>query len=365
MRLREADWASFRLPYAAPFATAHGVEHVREGLLLRLRADTGHEGLGEASPVTAFGGGSAADARAVAAGITLRLAGITQEEADALLAGLDLSLPGAAAVACALDTALLDLRARQADVPLARLLTDQPRTAVAVNATVGAADTTVACAAATRAVEQGFRCVKLKVGVVGGADAELARLAAVRAAVGPGVALRIDANGAWDVGQAIAILRAAAPLGLELAEQPVPADDLSGMARVRAAVTVPIAADEPVGTPEQAARVIAADAADLLVVKPMLAGGLRPALRIIEAARAAGLGTIVTTTIDSGVGCAAALHLAAALPEPALACGLATGPLLAGDLVAHPLAASRGSMALPATPGLGVVLDEAALVRWR
>src|SRR5262249_50094055 len=154
--------------------------------------------------------------------------------------------------------------------------------------------------------------------------AELARIAAIRATLGADVRLRIDANAAWDVPEAIAIIRAAERYQLELVEQPVA--DLAGMAQVRAASPTPIAADESVGGPPHATKVIAAGAADVLVIKPMMAGGLRRARAIIVQAQLAGLQALVTTTIDAGVGVAAALHLAATLP-PQLACGLATGPL--------------------------------------
>src|SRR5204863_9324885 len=113
---------------------------------------------------------------------------------------------------------------------------------------------------------------KLKVGVLSTREAELARIAAVRATIGADVRLRIDANGAWDVPEAIAIIRAAERYQLELVEQPVAAFDLAGMALVRASIHTPIAADESVGGPEQAAQVIAASAADVLVIKPMMAG---------------------------------------------------------------------------------------------
>jgi L-alanine-DL-glutamate epimerase-like enolase superfamily enzyme len=169
--------------------------------------------------------------------------------------------------------------------------------------------------------------------------------------------LRIDANAAWDVPEAIAIIRAAERYQLELIEQPVAAHDLAGMAQVRAAVHTPIAADESVGGPEQAERVIAAGAADILVIKPMMAGGLRRARAIIAQAQLAGLATFVTTTIDTGVGVAAALHLAATLPTP-LACGLATSQLLVGDLLVQPMIVRNGALHVPDQPGLGVRIDE-------
>nr|HRC77440.1 enolase C-terminal domain-like protein [Kouleothrix sp.] len=122
--------------------------------------------------------------------------------------------------------------------------------------------------------------------------------------------------------------------------------------------------DEAVGGPAQARRVISAGAADVLVLKPMMAGGLRRGRAIIALAQAAGMQTIVTTTIDSGVGVAAALHLAATLPAPPPACGLATGTLLAGDLLVQPVIIRNGAIRLPVQPGLGVRLDERQLARY-
>lgn len=364
MMIETVAWLPFRLPFSAPFATAHGPAADREGLLLRLSLAGGLTGLGEATPTPAFGGGDLPAALGALAGLAPRLPGRSLAAAEGLLADLDHARPGVTAVAAALDCALCDLRAQQAGVALAQWLGGDPARAVPVNATVGAPAPATAAAAARHAVQSGFGCVKLKVGAAGSIEAELDRIAAVRAAMGPDPCLRLDANGAWDSTTAIALIRAAERYTLELVEQPVAPADLSGMARVRAAVDTPIAADEPVGRLEQARRVVAAAAAAVLVVKPMLAGGLRPARQIIALAQQAGLRVIVTNTIDAGVGTAAALHLAATLPAPPLACGLATGSLLAADLITPSLAVEAGTMRVPPGPGLGVTLDAAQLARY-
>ncbi|MDO8612704.1 MAG: enolase C-terminal domain-like protein, partial [Dehalococcoidia bacterium] len=163
---------------------------------------------------------------------------------------------------------------------------------------------------------------------------------------------------------AVLAIRSLAEFGLELVEQPVPPGDPEGLARVRAACGVPIAADEDVTDAAAAARLLEAGAVDALVVKPMVVGGLRAGLEIAAVAKEAAASVIVTTTVDAGVGTAAALHLAAALPDEGPAHGLATGSLLAADVVARPLAVRAGRMALPEGPGLGVELDEGALARY-
>jgi|DewCreStandDraft_1066081.scaffolds.fasta_scaffold00058_116 o-succinylbenzoate synthase len=359
MRICRVAWMPFRLPFATTFATARGMAAAREGLLLRLESTDGLEGLGEASPLPAFGGGTVEDVRALLHELAPALVGVEVEQAEAVLETLDMHRPGAAAVACAVDTALLDLSGRSAGRPVAALLGGQPGRAIPVNATIGWPDAGAAADAAVRAIAEGFRCVKLKVGLAGSVEAERARIAQVRRAIGPQAALRLDANGAWSPDLAIEVLRAVEAYGIEFVEQPVPADDLEGLARVRAGCRVPVAADEAACTPEQARRVVAAGAADILIVKPMAAGGLRAGRTIIALAAEAGLRALVTTTIDSGVGVAAALHLAAVLPDPPPACGLATAMLLDGDLIRPRPFPQDGTMRVPATPGLGVALDPA------
>lgn len=169
--------------------------------------------------------------------------------------------------------------------------------------------------------------------------------------------------------QAVRTIRSLAEFGLEYVEQPVAPGNLKGMARVRRDAGVPIAADEDVAGVEAARRLLETGAVDTLVIKPMVVGGLRPAMEIAAMAGRAGVSVVVTTTVDAGVGTAAALHLAAALSEEGPACGLATGSLLAADIVARSLETREGRTVLPAGPGLGVELDEGALVRcsvgWR
>jgi o-succinylbenzoate synthase len=361
VRIARIGWVRFDLPFHRQFQTAHGPIATRSGVLLRLQADDGTEGFGEAAPLPGFGGEPLAAVLAGVQDLGPKLVGRSLAEAAATATGLVAARP---ALAFALDTALHDLRAQGAAVPVARLLGGDPTRPVPINAVIGDADPADAAAAARRAADAGFGCVKLKVGVAGAADAEVARVGAVRAALGPSRRLRLDANEAWTVEAAIAIIRAAEPFDLELVEQPVDRRDLTGLARVRAALGVPIAADEAVGTVANARAVIAAGAADVLVVKPMLAGGLGPARDLIDLATAAGLRALVTTTLDGGVGVAAALHLAAALPSPALASGLATASLLAADLLQVPLAVDAGTMRVPPLPGLGVRLDPAQVQRY-
>jgi o-succinylbenzoate synthase len=359
--LVRAEIARYRLPFVGQFATASERPRLREGLLLRLTDRDGLVGLGEAAPLASFGGGTVDQTLPILLDLARASLARPAEELEQLLAQASPEPPGAAAALCAVETALLDLQAQRLGRPLAGLLSGQPARSVAVNAMLGG---TAGPDQARQAAQAGFNCLKLKVGLLASEAEEVERVRAVRAAIGPRRQLRLDANGAWSVEQAIRLLDRLEPLGLALVEQPVPADDLAGLAAVRAATAIPIAADEAVRGPAQARRVIAAGAADLLVVKPMLAGGPRRALEIVALAAAAGLGALVTTTIEAGPGLALALHLAASLPAPRPACGLATAALLADDLIEPGLPIDGGRLTLPTAPGLGVRLEPDALKRY-
>lgn len=168
---------------------------------------------------------------------------------------------------------------------------------------------------------------------------------AVRDALGPAGRLRVDANGAWDTGEAVRRLKRLDRYDLEYAEQPCAT--LEELAAVRRACDVPIAADESIRRAEDPLRVRAAEAADVAVVKVQPLGGVRAALRVVEAC---GLPAVVSSAVETSVGPAAGLALAAALPALPYACGLGTRSLLSGDVVAEPLVPVGGRLAVRRPP---------------
>ncbi|KHL05636.1 o-succinylbenzoate synthase [Sinomonas humi] len=203
--------------------------------------------------------------------------------------------------------------------------------------------------------------VKVKVAERGQTLADdLARVAAVREAL-PHADVRVDANAAWTVDEAVEALTALAPFGLEYAEQPTAG--IEGLAEVRSrlrasGLRVPIAADESVRKAEDPLRVARAGAADLIIVKAAPLGGVRRALEIV---REAGLPAVVSSALDTSVGLAAGVALAAALPELPHACGLGTGALFAYDVARSPLV-PRGGV-LPVAPvAAGEVVPDPALL---
>lgn len=216
------------------------------------------------------------------------------------------------------------------------------RQTIPVNVTVPAVD-----AARARAIvlaSGGCRTAKVKVAEPGqsAADDE-ARLEAVRDALGPDGRIRVDANTAWDVDEAVARLAAydRAAGGLEYAEQPV--RTVEELAALRRRTHVPLAADESVRRADDPMAVARAAAADVVVLKVQPLGGVRACLQLAERM---GLPVVVSSALESSVGLAAGLALAAALPELPYACGLATAQLLADDLVTDPLLPVDGAIAV-------------------
>lgn len=229
------------------------------------------------------------------------------------------------------------------------------RDRVPVNTTVPAVDATTAAA---MVAASGCDTAKVKVAEPGQELAtDVERVAAVRAALGPGGAVRVDANAAWDVETAVLAIarldRAAG--GLEYVEQPC--RTLGELRAVRRRVRVPLAADESVRTAEDPLAIAGLDAADLIVVKVQPLGGVLRALEVIEHA---GLPAVVSSALETSVGLAAGVALAAALPELPYACGLGTAALLASDVTDRPLLPHGGQVEVRRVVPGSALLDQHA-----
>jgi len=326
-----------------PLETAYGSIAERELVLVRLGDEDGAVGYGEAAPLEPYDGVSIE--RAAAA---LEAYAPVLEEAGEMNGAQVLEacrrvddLPvGLAAV----DMALWDKAGRRAGKPVAALLSDAPAETVSVNATLTAMDRAGCSEQAARAVARGYGCLKLKVGLADDAG----RVAAVRAAAGPEVALRLDANGAWDVEEAVRSIEALSPAGLELVEEPT--HGLEAMRMVRERVAVRVSIDETAG--ERGA--LASGVADAVCLKVARCGGIAGLVAAATLVRLAGAEVYLASTLDGPLGVAAALQAAAALASrgPMPPSGLATLSLFEG--IEDPLPAHDGAIALPSGPGLGV-----------
>jgi o-succinylbenzoate synthase len=334
---------SFSLQVDSPLTTASGQITERRGFLVGIQQD-GVWGVGEATPLPGWTESYEACRTAL---------NTAAQSTNAVIKTPDPTDTPAAAHA--VELAELDAAARRDNRPLAAVLregvfdVDHPLPdSVPVNATIGDGSVDETVNAATTAVDEGFDWLKLKVGArKPGLD--LVRVQAVREAVDDGVSLRLDVNGGWNRSTARAMVDRLAAVGIEYLEQPLPADDLEGLAELRGH-GVDIAVDESLAE-QSLSAVLSAGAADVAVIKSMAVGGPRRTVEAAATARAAGIEPVVTTTVDGVVARTAAVHAAAAIPD-VTACGLATGSLLATDLADDPVPIADGRAQLPAGNGL-------------
>jgi o-succinylbenzoate synthase len=366
MKIIDIQWQTYRVPFAGEFHSAHGVLEAREGIIVQVTTNGGITGIGEMAPLPMFNGSSLADAHSLLHVLADYLKHTTLDEALELLTAERIS-PMNAPTLCGLEIALLDTLGKARDRSISTLLTPPdftPRASVTVNTIISAKATKAAAEAALKARSNSFACVKLKVGLGLSIWEEVERIATVRDAIGPSMHLRLDANEAWQFEEAFAILSQCVPYDIQYIEQPLSALDLSGMRTLRHEVPIAIAVDEAIHDLESVYVALDNEAADFLVIKPQLAGGLRIAQEMIQVASERGAGCVITSTLEAGIGIAAELHLVAASPAVTLECGLATLSLLVDDLLTEGLVVHEGFMTVPRSPGLGVELDRHALQRY-
>ncbi|MHB8959793.1 MAG: mandelate racemase/muconate lactonizing enzyme family protein [Candidatus Limnocylindrales bacterium] len=381
------------IPFQRPFATSTGMWLAREAWIIRLVDADGRVGAGEA--VVEPQDGAAASSVLDHLVRDLERSG----RADGLPSAAELDLHGSPgrALRAAIDAARFDLGLLDGVMGSTGrpwpgegdglALDGHPDDAdddeddesgldgVGVNATLPSIGPSASAEAARQSVSAGFRTLKLKAGAERETQVLVDRVRAVREAVGPDVRLRLDVNGAWDLETATDRLEALGRFALEYVEQPLAGDDPAAMAELRRRVRVPLAADETVTSVRAARLLLDAGAVDVLVVKPVRVGGLVAAAEVADLAADRGVPVVISTLFETGVGIAAGLALAAALPEVrgggrlghAPDHGLATAGLLEHDLLEEGLILDGGLLRTPGgerTGRLGIRVSERTLVRY-
>jgi len=345
MRIRSARYRPYTLPLRQPWRSAHGRLDERSGLLVELATNCGHTGYGDSAPLPQLGTEALGESAQWLARQLPALCGLDPSRALARLGPPD-NCPSAR---FGLETALLDLLAQQARLPLRRLLSSQAAEQLEVNASLGALDDQTANRLANTA---GLRVCKLKVGLASVGE-ELTLLQHLTTRLPAGVMLRLDANRAWSPTSARAFLDGLCGLPVESLEEPLASPTLASLRALQQAAPCALALDESLGA-LGLRQVLDQPPVHRLVIKPMLHGGLLPCLNIAARARRAGLEVLVTTSLDSAAGSWAAAQLAAALGTAAanLAHGLGTSGWLAEDLGPAPQI-EQGMLRLPDWTGLG------------
>src|SRR5665213_2645577 len=336
--------------------SAAGAHAVSRYVFVNIETDGGLTGWGEATVVPLWSGESQGGAMAL---INDYFAPMLDDEDPAdyvsLIARMDGIIDNPFTKA-AIEMALLDLAGKQQERPLYELLGGaQNPLQIPIKFSIGLREPDDTAAIAAKKVKQGVTASKIKVGP--DPEKDLRRVQAVREAVGPDIRLNVDVNGGWSVEQAIREIPRYEKFHLEYVEQPTPRWDIEGMARVRAASSLPIMADESVFTVLQAEQVIAKKAADLISIYPGKNGGILKAQKICRLAEDAGVGCHLGSNLEWDIGTSAMCHLAAAcsnvqmqkFPVDIL------GPLYyAVHPRNKPIIFQNGHVLVPTGPGLGI-----------
>lgn len=344
-----------------------GTHSVSPFLLVRVHTDEQITGLGEVSCTPRWSGEDQfTAAHFIRTILEPALTGEDPRDIERLTLRMRAALAGNPFTKAALEMALWDILGKSAGLPVYRLLGGPVRDFVPIKWSISGVEPARAAEIARWAVQQGFTAMKVKVGIDPAQD--VARVCAVREAIGPDIHLGIDANGAWAPRTAVSMIRRLAEFGIYFAEQPVPPGDAAAMADVRRQVPVPILADESVYSPQDAISLAAAHAADAFSIYVGKAAGIGPARQIAAVAQSAMLGATIGSNLELGVGTAAMIHLAIAtggITASEYPCDI-IGPLYyADEILTEPLPLAGGK-ALPIDrPGLGIELDEAKLRQYR
>ena len=312
MKITKVRLGRISVPLRTPFKTALRTVNSVEDVIVEIHTDTGHIGYGEAPPTGVITGDTTgAIIGAIQDHIGKLILGREVDEFEDLLQVVQKSIVHNSSAKAAVDMALWDLYGQLYNIPVHKLMGGSKKQIV-TDLTISVNDPEVMVKDALDAVARGYDCLKMKVGV--SPELDVARLSAVRKAVGNDITIRIDANQAWTPKQAVKILNSMQDQGLdiELVEQPVKAHDFEGLKYVTERSYVPVLADESVFSPEDAMTIMKMGAADLINIKLMKCGGLYNALKIASAAEVFGVECMIGCMLEAKIAVNAAVHLACA-----------------------------------------------------
>ena len=367
MKIERVEVFGVAVPLVGEYKNAYLTKSVQKSAVVRITASGGVTGLGNIDPTPGYSKEQTADhLEVLRTKLAPMLIGMDPTNIHGILARMEPAVKGFFDSKAAIEMACVDLAARAAGMPVHTYLGGAVKERLLFNAWIGILPPEQAANETLGWKQKGFRSAKIKVG--GNIEADRDRVRAIRAAVGADFQLRIDANAGYDAETSIKLAKLVAPFNLQLFEQPVPDHDIAGMARVRReanAVGLPVMADESVLDHASLVRIIKADAADLVKVKVMKQGGFINTRRMIATAEAAGIRCVVGHGFGLGVNTMAEIMLAATSANviDGLEC---VGPLkTADDIITRRIDLTRGSLALPDGPGLGVTLDDEKVERYR
>jgi len=349
--IKQIEVYDVTLSYKEPFRIAPEVTAESHNVVAKIITDYDVVGWGEASPSQRVTGETAETVVKIFDKIAPKLIGMCPLRIEQDIEAMDSIVEGNPTAKAAIDIALHDILGKTAHKPLFMLIGGY-RTEVLTDITLSIKSPKEMAKDAVKAVKKSFKALKVKVGVNPAEDIECIRL--IRESVGDNIQLRIDANQGWTPKQAIEALNKMEKYNIQFAEQPVLAEDLRGLVNVRKNSPIPVMADESVHSPEDALRLIQAEAVDMINIKLMKSGGILKGRKIVAVAEAAGIPCMIGCMGESEIGIAAGAHLAAGVKNIQYA-DLDSDILLKDKLVKRGGIKVKGSMRVfPKQDGLGI-----------
>jgi muconate cycloisomerase len=358
MRIKSIEPFAVSLPMLKPVIMATEQVHRADNVLVRIEADDGRVGWGEAASAPGMTGDTLESIVAAVQFIEPVLRGREPRDLDGALAAMDGCMYGNTGAKAAIEIALHDLAGKAAGKPVHALLGEKKRSRIPLLAVVGGGDFDGDLRDAEKKKAAGFTAYKIKVGIDTAAN-DAARTRAVCQVLGGGLLISADANQGFSTEDAIAYVRAVKGCGLDFLEQPVEAHDLTGMAAVAAAAPeIAIGADEGIHSLADIRRHHEHKAARGVSLKAIKLGGIRAVTEAGRLCDSLGMSVNISCkTGESSIACAAALHVASVIPNVNWALTL-THIALGEDVAAHPIATAHGHVDCLDLPGLGVDVDE-------
>lgn len=364
LKIVDVEAIPIRLSLSRPNYTAMGVVTESRKVIVKITADTGISGFGEASTFPAYGGGTADAVMGAIAACSPYLKGANPFNHVQISKMLREIVAGEQLALAAIDVALHDIVGKSLGQPIYKLYGNRVRESVEVFLIVSGEGPVEIADNARQAMADGFGVVKVKAGFES-IEATIAKIEAIRREVGSGLDITVDANQAWQVDEAIANIKRMEPFFLQSIEQPVAASDIEGMAVVTEATGVRIVADESVWDIEDALKVIKIRGADVLSIRVSKAGGISNARLILNMARDAGIPCILGSMLETDLGISAALQLAASVNCKLYASALSHYRMYDASLLEKPLRQIGSTLHISTEPGLGVAVSEKEIDRHR
>ncbi len=359
MKIIRLEAKAIRVPLIEEFRTSLGGSIQHEGVIVKIYTDEGIVGIGEAAPSARITGETIETILGVISRLKNIVLGSNPLEYRRIIESIDNAVIGNPSAKAALDIAIFDVVAKKYGVPLYRLLGGSDNS-FETSVTIGIMPQEKAIYKAQKYVEQGIRILKIKIGTNPSGDVDL--LKKIRQIVGDDVRIRIDANQGYTVKQAIRVLKAIENLDIEFCEQPVHWRDLDGMREVRRNTEIPIMADESVHGPRDAIEIIKMDAADMINIKIMKAGGILNSLKIADICDAYGMKCQIGCMSETQISIAAGVSVAIAARS--IEFSDLDGYILLKENIASGIKFDGLRNILPDKPGLGVEIREDILRKY-